>query len=593
MSLAKSGNHTRAWVPVHQQIVTTHQIADGDYPTMRKFFYISALVLVLQVQDESFAALDRLSDFALLDNDGRFHQLSRYQHKRALVIMAYGSECDSMAQAYSQFQAVQAKFKGLEIEFLLIDPFDLGRSAISSLQLDIPILEDGGQLVSETLGIAHTGEVLVLNPRRSTLYYQGAADAGLESALDGVLAGSLTDTVRSDSLGCPINFPMADIHKESPPDYATEVVPIIQEKCAGCHKQGGVGPFAMDSHIMMMGWSPMIREVLLNKRMPPTQVDSYIGHSDDARYLSKRELQTLVHWIDAGAPAGEFQSDPLELPAEETEGWLLGEPDFIARTPEQEVPATGVLDYRYVSIDLPFEEDKWISAIQYRAGDASVLHHLMTFVTAPGEDFWGEERSQTSTSRRFIEGYSPGTENLSVFNEGTGVLIPKGHRLSMQLHYVTNGQSTTDETELGLYFSDSSELKEKRVQAVSTRFEIPANTAEFPQRASHEFEEAVVITGIRARMNYRGKRMEFLVETPAGEQSKIFSVPAYNYGWQPHYVLDEPIYLSAGSRVIVDGAFDNSVSNPTNPNPDAAVGFGMESWEEMFAGYFTYHIAEP
>lgn len=560
---------------------------------MRNVSLIIVLSTLILCQGRANAALDRLSDFALLDSNGTFHQLSRYQHRQALVVMAYGNECASMEQQMQAFQAARSRFSSQGIEFLLIDSFDLGRETIDSYALDIPILEDDGQLVSETLGISKTGDVLVLNPLRSTLYYKGGPGKDLEAALTGVLSGELSDTVNVENGGCQVDYEMAKVHQESPPDYASEVAPIIQEKCVGCHRQGGVGPFAMDSHIMMMGWSPMIREVLLNKRMPPTQVDPYVGHSEDARYLSKQELQTLVHWIDAGAPQGDFETDPLESVPEVEPSWVLGEPDFIAVTPEQEVPATGVLDYRYVTVELPFEEDKWISAVQYRAGDASVLHHLMTFVVAPEEDFWGSERTETSVSRRFVEGYSPGTENVSVFADGTGVLIPQGHRLAMQLHYVTNGQSTVDETQLGLYFSDSPALTEKRVQAVATRFEIPANTADFPQQASHQFEEAVVITGVRARMNYRGKRMKFLAESPSGERTEIFSVPAYNYGWQPHYILEEPVNLSPGSRVIVEGAFDNSVSNPTNPNPESAVGFGLESWEEMFAGYFTYHSVSP
>ncbi|MFT4813747.1 MAG: hypothetical protein ACI9WR_001051, partial [Paracoccaceae bacterium] len=72
-------------------------------------------------------------------------------------------------------------------------------------------------------------------------------------------------------------------------------------------------------------------------------------------------------------------------------------------------------------------------------------------------------------------------------------------------------------------------------------------------------------------------------------RAEIFSVPAYNYGWQPHYILDEPVKITQGSRVIVQGALDNSVSNPTNPDPDRAISFGLESWQEMFAGYFSFH----
>jgi len=378
---------------------------------------------------------------------------------------------------------------------------------------------------------------------------------------------------------------------ESPPDYATEVAPIVINNCLDCHVQGGVGPFAIDSYIMLLGWSPMIREVLLNKRMPPMQIDPYVGHTDSARGVSKQDLQTLIHWIDAGAPQGEFELDPLEEHAVKASRWVLGEPDYIVQGPEHAIPSTGVLDYYYNNVDLPFTEDKWVRAVQYRAGDTSVLHHLITFVTGPEEDFWGTERDSTSTSRRFVAGYIPGKDNVYEYPDGVGVRIPAGQRLSMQFHYVTNGQSTVDQTELGLYFSDEPLQQEQRVQAVGTRFVLPPDTPEFPMSASHLFDEDVVITGLRARMNFRGKKMRFEVESPDGTIQKLLSVPAYNYGWQPHYLLNEPVRVSAGSTVHVIGALDNSVSNPTNPDPSLEIKFGLNSWEEMFTGYFTYHPA--
>ena len=40
----------------------------------------------------------------------------------------------------------------------------------------------------------------------------------------------------------------------------------------------------------------------------------------------------------------------------------------------------------------------------------------------------------------------------------------------MQFHYVTNGRSTVDETQLGLYFHDSPPQYEKLTQVVSAQF---------------------------------------------------------------------------------------------------------------------------
>lgn len=547
-------------------------------------------LLLSLLGNSAFAALDRISDFALLDNSGSFHQLSRYQHRKALVLMAYTQNCAAMDSLLGDYESLAAKYAGEDFEFLLIDTQDRDRGELQALNTALPILEDDAQLVSETLAIAHAGDVLVLNPERLSVFYRGQPSQQLDSALAAIGGEGLSDTIKDQSSNCEINYAQREQHSEQPPDYSSEVAPIILDNCVDCHRQGGVGPFALDSYIMVLGWSPMIKEVLLNKRMPPTQVDPYIGHSEGARYLAPEEMQTLIHWINNRAPRGDGEVDPLEAFAvEDRSTWAFGEPDFIVTGPKNEVPSTGVMDYVYDDVELPFTEDKWLRAIEYKAGDESVLHHLVTFVTPPDEDFWGAERYSESVTRRFVESYLPGKVNAVEFSEGTAVLIPQGHNLSMQFHYVTNGQSTVDETRIGLYFSEAANLKERLTQAVASRFVLPPNDADYALQAEHQLERDVIVTGVRARMNFRGKRMKFLVEDPSGASREIFSVPAYNYGWQPHYQLDEAEPVSAGSTLRVVGAFDNSISNPNNPDPSKEVTFGLESWEEMFTGYFTFH----
>ena len=555
---------------------------------MMKYRLSCSLFVALIFSTTAHSALDRIIDFALLDEKGVFHQLSRYQHKDAVVLMSFDQSCQFMPAMLAEYDDIVSEFSSNGIEFLLIDSEGLGRETLASLRLNVPILEDSGQLVSESLGFENSGEVLMLNPERLSVYFRGPVSPDLRTSLSSM--ESIQDTLELEPRGCKIEYPDKVAHELNTPDYATDVAPIIIENCVACHNQGGVGPFAFDSYVMVLGWSPMIREVLMNKRMPPMQVDPDIGHSDNARYLPTKELQTLVHWIDAGAPRGLSATDPLENfePANE-DRWVLGEPDYIVSAKSHDVPPTGVLDYVYDRVDLPFVEDKWLRAVEYKAGDSSVLHHLVTFVTAPDEDFWGKERDEIYTERRFVESYSPGKVNAKIFEKGTGVFIPKGSSLSMQFHYVTNGRRTTDSSRIGLYFSEEQNLRERLVQVVSSRFVLPPNEPNFELQADFVFESPVVLTGVRAKMNYRGKRMKFSIEEADGIIKDIFSIPAYNYGWQPHYKLNEPLVLEAGTKIYVRGALDNSISNPTNPDPDKEVTFGLNSWDEMFTGYFTFN----
>ena len=554
---------------------------------------ILAILLVLQSIPAN-AALERVSDFALLDAQGEFHQLSRYKHRDALVLMTYDPTC-SGDEEIQRIASVQAAFAEANISFGLLDTSGASRAELSalagSLPATLPLLQDGPQLVADLLGANKVGEVFVLNPDRLNLFYRGNSGGVLTEVLESLDTSPPSDTVVTEVSGCALAISRAT----EAPDYATDVAPIIRDNCTECHRRGGVGPFAMDSYIMLLGWSPMIREVVLNKRMPPAQVDPEYGRSKMARYLSDEEIETLVTWIDARAPRGNVAEDPLEIHAAQLAAanefeWQLGEPDRVVVGPSNAIPSTGVMDYIYADVALDFDGDQWLRAIETRPGDESVLHHLMVFVTAPDEDFWGEERELPVVSRRFVEGYAPGPHRLIEFDEGTGVLIPQGHKLSLQFHYVTNGQSTVDETELGLYFAAPDDsLVERRALAVGARFELPADVANFPLTAETKIETDIIVTGVRARMSYRGKKMRFVSVDPNGGERILFSVPAYNYGWQPHYVFDEPVAIAAGSRLRVEGALDNSLSNPTNPDPSRTVAWGLESWEEMFTGYFTYY----
>ena len=558
---------------------------------------IAALAITLT--SSTYALPDRIGDFALLDSDGAFHQLSRYRNREALVLMSFDNRCASIDTAIGQLKSLQRDWSDQGVVFGLID--SSGEADIQTIRatkarhgLDLPLLIDNGQLVTETLRLTRAGEVAILDPERLTLIYRGVALESAAQSLANEIAGTTDNTIITESAGCELNFSMRESHLAITPDYATEIAPIIAEQCASCHREGGIGPFAMDSHLMLQGWSPMIREVLLTKRMPPTQVDPYIGHFSNARYISDLDLQRLVHWIDAGAPRGGADIDPLtELQFPDRREWQLGEPDFIVKAPVHEIPATGVLDYINIEVELPFEEDKWVRAVQYIAGDEAVLHHLLSYVTAPREAVQGESPVAINASPRFLEGYAPGKVDAITFPQNTGVYIPQGHNLAMQFHYTPNGRATVDETLLGLYMHDDPPDYENFTQSVSGMFRIPPFAGNHAASAEYVFAEDVVVTGLRPHMHFRGKDMKLSAELPDGSITELLSVPNYSYAWQPTYALEEPVNLPAGTMVHVTGTFDNSEYNPANPDPTKELTFGLQSWDEMFIGYWTYHSAAP
>lgn len=297
--------------------------------------------------------------------------------------------------------------------------------------------------------------------------------------------------------------------------------------------------------------------------------------------------------IHASASAG---VDPLtEIKPVDQEWGVNGAPDYIVEVPAATIPATGVLDYINTNIDLPFEEDKWVKSVQFIPGDKRVLHHLLSYVVA-SDNMEAFDEADNNDRSEFLEGYAPGKEDPTTYPDNTGVKIPAGSALRMSIHYTSMGQETVDNTRVGLWFADENAIPEYEYRTYSvsaagdreSNIIVPPGDMNYEMASNHVFEDDITLYGFRAHMHYRGKSMRASVIYPDMTREEIINVPNYNFAWQPTYRLSEPMTLPAGSRVVVEGAFDNSQYNPGNPDPSVPALGGLQSWEEMFIGYFSY-----
>ena len=583
---------------------------------MNKFSLILLLSTLVVANSPVNAGSEKIGNFALIAHEGNFHQLRKYGDSKAVVIISTAVDCQENIERLPKYRLLRTTWERQGVTFLAIN--STARDSRADIRhmddlynFDLPILLDSSQLVAESLGLTRAGEIIVLAPDRFQVLYRGGLDiesrparpergvegregtSFLADTLQAVVAGatSFGETVTVAGEGCELGFSALAQHADRTPDYATEIAPLLQEKCVSCHVEGGIAPFAMNSHMMVQGWSPMMKEVVMTKRMPPAQVDPAVNHFDNARYMDAGELQILIHWIDAGSPRGESEVDPLTLITAPESVWELGEPDYIVEVPTFTIPATGVLDYENITINLSLEEDVWIKSVQHLPGDRRVLHHLLSFIVPA--DY--EERiveGENDSYREFLEGYAPGKDGAVTYPDNSGMFVPQGSAVQMSLHYTTFGKETVDNTLLGLYFAETEPEFQYSTYSLShsgSNLVIPAGVSEHKMSASHLFEDEIMLHGLRPHMHYRGKHMRFSVVYPDGSRADIINVPDYNFAWQPTYRLSEPMLLPAGSRVIVEGAFDNSQYNLGNPDPAAVVTGGAQSWDEMFIGYFSYY----
>lgn len=552
---------------------------------------------------------DYVDNFALLDHEGRSHELYYYQDAPAIVVMIQGNGCPIVRNAWSDFKAVKDSFADKGIPFYMLnankqDTRDSVQQEASEFAFDIPVLKDETQLIAESLGVKRTAEVLVISPEDWSIVYRGpvndrlgygqqraeASAQYLADALTAVLDGKPVEKRVRRSKGCIVNLPeVAKRAEHAQISYSDTIAPMLEKNCASCHEEGGIAPWAMTDYGMIEGFAPMIREVVRTKRMPPWSADPHVGTFSNARGLTVEERQTLVHWIEAGAPRGDGP-DPLATRVSNASEWPLGEPDLIIEAPAFDVPASGIVDYQFPTVLNPLDWDVWVKAVTVVPGDKTVVHHALVGsseeVTKPGEGDYQD------VFDNYLIGFVPGAESY-IYPEDTGVQVKAGGEFRFQMHYTTSGRATTDRTKLGLYFHDEPPTHPLRQQvALNVALGIPPNSVDHVEQAYFEFDRPATLYMLFPHSHYRGKASTFDVIYPDGREETILSVPAYDFNWQHSYNLSEPLNVPAGSRLLHRTLYDNTARNLANPNPERTVPWGLQSHDEMLYGSFMFRWTE-
>ena len=548
---------------------------------LRLFAALLALAFPLLGQ----AMSQKVDNFVLLDHTGQAHELHYQSKAPAVVLISQYNGCEAMDRDATAFKQLQDDYAAAGVQVWMINSSgDQERAAMAAearrLGLDIPILNDSARIIGRSLGLEQTTEVVVIDPRNWQLVYRGAVGADLRRALDSLVDGATPEYVATAVSGCPVKYP----HAESI-DYASTIAPILENNCAGCHREGGIGPWAMSEYRMVQGFAPMMREVVRTKRMPPWHADPEIGEWQHSAAMSDEDTALLVSWIEAGAPRGEGE-DPLASLKPVENKWTLGEPDLILEIPPHDIPANGVLDYQYPVVENPLEHDVWVVAATIIPGDSQAVHHVLM----GSADQAPEEGDRESVFENYIMGYAPGNESDHM-PPGTGVKVPVGGVYQFQMHYTPYGKATTDRTRVGLYFAKEGQepgnyLRQEVV--VNPMIKIPPFDAAHEESAYFEFYNDATIYSLVPHAHYRGVSSSFELVYPDGASETILSVPNYDFNWQRTYKFVEPKTVPAGTRIVHRTVYDNSAQNPRNPEPEREVPWGLQSTDEMLYGSVSY-----
>ncbi len=368
------------------------------------------------------------------------------------------------------------------------------------------------------------------------------------------------------------------LHAADAVTFHKDVEPILQNRCQSCHRPGEAGPMPLLTYQQARPWAKAIKSALLTGKMPPWQADPRYGKFSNDLRLAPGEKETLLAWVDGGAPEGSPADAPK--PRAFVEGWRIPAPDMVFEMPQPfNVPANGAIDYQYISVPTHFTEDKWVEAVEVRPGNRAAVHHAIVVVDSPG----GNEEE-------YLAGYAPGMTPQS-WKPGQARLIKAGSTLVFQMHYQSAGKPMTDRSKIGLIFAKKPATEQiVAMQAAAHWIAIPPNDPDYRISATEIIDQPCELVGLRAHMHLRGKSFMFRAIYPDGRSEILLNIPQFDFHWQPYYYLTAPKPLPRGTRIEASAVYDNSPNNPLNPNPNAAIFWGPQTWDEMMIGWFDVAV---
>jgi hypothetical protein len=393
------------------------------------------------------------------------------------------------------------------------------------------------------------------------------------------------------------------------PTFYKDILPILQQHCQACHRAGEIAPFPLVTYRQTLSWSDQIKDAVRAKRMPPWFADPCCGKFSDDPSLTPQEIAIISSWADSNTHAGDPKNAPP--PAHWAYGWNIAEPDLVLKMPKPvAIPAHGDMEYTYEIVPTGFATDRWVQMSEVRPSSREHVHHAVIYIRPP-ESKWlrgaptGFSFTASSvhdpelmheahaTTSDMLLVYAPGSspDNWPV---GMAKFIPAHSDLVFQMHYTTNGRATRDQTSVGLVFAK--QLPKQRVLTLQLANEhdmipIPAGADNYRVEVHGTLPNDSTLLSFFPHMHLRGKRFEYNI-VPAASDGKAETLLKVNYDfyWQMSYRLAQPRFLKAGTELQAIAWYDNSRNNPHNPDPNAAVIWGDQTYNEMMVGFFDVAV---
>jgi len=410
----------------------------------------------------------------------------------------------------------------------------------------------------------------------------------------------------------------AEPTKAPVPTFTKDVAPIFQAKCEACHRPDSIAPMSLQTYQQTRPFISSIKNRVVTRQMPPWHLDKNVGiqqYKND-RSLSDKELDTIVRWIDGGAPMGDAKDMPAAVKWPEDQGWNFAamygqkEPDLVIRSTPWTQKAGSQDAWWKPVIETGLTEAKWVRAIEIRPSTVKgrkITHHAIARIQqderlAPAavrdpdaDQIVANDAAAAAAGGGALGGggtfmeWSVGKQG-EIMRPDTGKLMLPGAKIAWDIHYSNGGEDVTDQVELGVYFYPKGQEPKYRTSLglYGTDREASGGLDLAPNQITmnegfHVLRQNGRLESFQPHMHLRGKAMLLEAILPNGQKQVETYVPDFNFNWHNSYVYADDVapLLPKGTILHVIAWHDNTPAKKSNPDPDQWVGYGDRTVDEM------------
>ncbi|HUQ89944.1 MAG TPA: cytochrome c [Vicinamibacterales bacterium] len=325
--------------------------------------------------------------------------------------------------------------------------------------------------------------------------------------------------------------------------FNREIAQIFQKKCFQCHTDNNVS-VPLTTYREARPWAVAIKEEILERRMPPWGAASGYGHFANDMSLTGREISLILSWADGGAPSGVLLADedkqPVFIPP--LSGWELGAPDAtIAVAENQKIAGDTPFRIERFDVNTGLKQPRWIRALQFDPADRRAIRFAAIYDARNG---------------RWLGTWTPSSK-VSAMPAGSGVQLPAGAKLTMEIGYRGGMEDASGEGELGLYFADKPPAPASSIEIAPAPLSLAAGKIGERFRAETTIKTPITISSMWPKLGPGGRSIELTAMRPDGSVEPMLWVNNYRAEWPAPYIMKEAITLPAGTRLVMTAYYDN------------------------------------